>query len=554
MDDALLECILSPEGELFRTTVFDRLSSGNRGEGRLFLVRNSNSAALQRHVPGIVKLGEKNRAIPLWKYFRKLQPGEAGIVSGEYRASGQLGRSARRVLEFLRTEGRENLCFVQIPDTVFEEIVDKADKKGYQASRIGAKSDSPAFHVQRTLATEEVPDELAHEYIGDAPSVKLVRQHIYRARKHALPVLIQGESGTGKEIVARNVHFYRHRDRMGGETFQAVNCSAIPDTLIESELFGHAPGAFTDAKRRRDGLWKTAGDGTLFLDEIGELPLMSQAKILRALEENRIRPVGADSDIAVSARIVVATNRDLYAMVRHGTFREDLYYRLRVFLIPTPPLREHPEDIPMIAQWLWSRTIAPKTGHLPDPVTESLAEYNWPGNVRELKTVIAALFAWFGNHVETREQTETIMYLVGCPTAQLFEGPSNIPSSVRKAVALRHIQQAAETLGGLQYVLEHDTAGDEPSVAQRWGLPAVLSERHRELNELCSNPLAFDSPEVYEAVHGATGKLGYMLQVLESDHKPSRRRSLGRELAREIEQVRERLTQHVERLLPGIRS
>src|SRR5712691_1175900 len=201
-------------------------------------------------------------------------------------------------------------------------------------------------------------------------------------------VLIQGESGTGKELVARALHYNGLRRR---HPFVPVNCAAMPEGLLESELFGHTRGAFTGAQIARRGLFLEASRSTLFLDEIGDMPLGMQAKLLRVLEQRQIRPVGSDREVEVDVRVLAATHRDLAGAVQQGTFREDLYYRLRVMLVQVPPLREHREDIPLLAETFLQRYV---TDNKLEPrrftraALRALEQYDWPGNVRQLSHVI----------------------------------------------------------------------------------------------------------------------------------------------------------------------
>lgn len=210
-------------------------------------------------------------------------------------------------------------------------------------------------------------------------------------------VLINGESGTGKEVAARALH--RMSPRVGGP-FAPVNCAAISAELIESELFGHVKGAYTGAQQSREGLFYYARGGTLFLDEISELPLAAQAKLLRALEERRIRPVGSEQEIAVDVRVIAATNRDLKAEVAAQRFRPDLYYRLQVLEVTLPPLGERVDDIPLLVDHFMGQ-LAPALGVPPlalDPRTLArLADYDWPGNVRELRNLVerSLILGWF---------------------------------------------------------------------------------------------------------------------------------------------------------------
>jgi DNA-binding NtrC family response regulator len=227
------------------------------------------------------------------------------------------------------------------------------------------------------------------DLIGNSPLIIKIREDIERASQFPdVSVLIRGESGTGKELVARSIH--RKSNRAVG-AFIPVNCAAIPRDMFESEFFGHVKGAFTDAQARREGLFKAADGGTLFLDEVGEIPLELQAKLLRVLEDKRVRPVGMDRELPVDVRVIGATNRDLLEEVRLGRFRKDLYYRLNVMDIHIPPLRERAEDIPELASFFYKQA-ALRAGKLVEPLDGSLfdmlSRYYFPGNIRELKNLM----------------------------------------------------------------------------------------------------------------------------------------------------------------------
>src|SRR5947207_13691104 len=249
--------------------------------------------------------------------------------------------------------------------------------------------------VQRRLATENtiLKDELAQRrgaplIVGDDPKLKQVSQALHRAAATDTTVLLEGESGTGKELFARALHALSPRN---DGPFVAINCAAIPETLLETELFGHEKGAFTGAANRKPGKFEMAHRGTLFLDEIGELPLALQAKILRALEEKKFERVGGTSLLHVDVRVVAATNRNLRNAVAAKQFREDLFFRLSVFPIMIPPLRERPSDIPMLAKYFierFCRDLTKKPLSLAPSAVEELLAYQWPGNVRELQNCI----------------------------------------------------------------------------------------------------------------------------------------------------------------------
>ena len=226
------------------------------------------------------------------------------------------------------------------------------------------------------------------ELIGESPAMHKLYDQLSRIADSETSVLLMGESGTGKELAARSLH---KRSRRSGKPFVAVNCAALPETLLESELFGHARGAFTDARSDRKGLFVQAEGGTLFLDEITEMPLTMQPKLLRALEESAVRPVGGDQELPFDARILAATNRDLESAVEEGRFRKDLYYRINVIQLELPPLRSRGTDTLLLAQHFVEQ-FAARSGKqvrgISEAVGERLLAYAWPGNVRELRNVI----------------------------------------------------------------------------------------------------------------------------------------------------------------------
>ncbi|RMB07830.1 sigma-54-dependent transcriptional regulator [Eilatimonas milleporae] len=224
--------------------------------------------------------------------------------------------------------------------------------------------------------------------IGDSPAMTAAKTLAEKAAGTAIPVLIEGESGVGKEVFARAIH--AAGDRAGGP-FVAVNCGAIPENLVESILFGHEKGAFTGATEKRRGKFVEASGGTLFLDEVGELPLEIQVKLLRALQEQEIDPVGSRDSVKVDIRVISATNRHLYDLVATGAFREDLYYRLNVFPITLPPLRERREDIPALVRHFLARIADMEDVGLKSAgrdVIALLQHYDWPGNIRQLQNAL----------------------------------------------------------------------------------------------------------------------------------------------------------------------
>jgi len=224
-----------------------------------------------------------------------------------------------------------------------------------------------------------------HGIIGSSAKIQEVLRVASRLKDTRTSVLISGESGTGKELIARAIHF---RGVFANRPFVAVDCGSLVPTLIESELFGYEKGAFTGALKSKQGLFQSADTGSVFLDEIGELPLELQAKLLRVLQEKEVRPVGSNQRVKVDVRIIAATNRDLEAAYKNGTFRKDLYFRLNVITVHVPALRERRSDIPMLVNWFCER-YAPGTDlHVSNAAMKALMNYDWPGNVRELENCV----------------------------------------------------------------------------------------------------------------------------------------------------------------------
>lgn len=299
--------------------------------------------------------------------------------------------------------------------------------------------------------------------VGNSPSMQEVFHLIRQVAPTSATVLITGESGTGKELAARAVH---DLSQASAGPFIALNCAGIPDTLIESELFGHERGAFTGAVERRRGCFELAQNGSIFLDEIGEMPLALQAKLLRVLEGRKVRRLGAATEIDVNARVLAATNRPLEDSVKNGTFREDLYFRLNVLQIPLPPLREHLSDLQILNEALIGQLNArhqSRVAGLSKEAFEMLMSYGWPGNVRELRNVLerAVILAGEGeirpvhlpkNINGRRDVMESVVEADGVPTVRLAAG-TTVEEAERQLIqlTLKHTNnnktRAAELLG-----------------------------------------------------------------------------------------------------------
>jgi len=322
---------------------------------------------------------------------------------------------------------------------------------------------SRMVHVQPLLAGEE--DTVADAIVGRCRAMKEVYKAIGRVAAQNLTVLLLGESGTGKEVVAQAI--YHHSERAKGP-FQAINCAAIPDALLESEMFGHEKGAFTDAQRQRIGKLEQADGGTLFLDEVGDMSPMTQAKLLRVLQDSSFERVGSNTPIKVDVRIIAATNHDLKKLVSEGLFRLDLYYRLSVVSIHLPPLREREDDLKILAEYFLRkyskefgkdiRAIAPETLKL-------LEAYHWPGNVRELESVMKqslltargnVLLPEFVPHLVV-EETHGVPSMSDCETLsesfiaqRIAAGSDNLYGEAIATAERKLLSQVLEHTGGNQ--------------------------------------------------------------------------------------------------------
>jgi formate hydrogenlyase transcriptional activator len=331
-------------------------------------------------------------------------------------------------------------------------------------------SPSGAERVQSRFVDSE-NDQCSTEFdgiVGSSPALRAVLDQVRIVAPTGATVLIGGETGTGKELIARAIHVHSERRH---RPFVKVNCAAIPAELLESELFGHERGAFTGALAQRIGRFEAAGGGTLFLDEIGDMPLHLQTKLLRVLQEQEFERVGGNRTIRVDVRIVAATNRDLKGMVEENKFRADLYYRLAVFPVTVPPLRERREDIPMLARYF----VQKHAGHMgrniesiPAHAMETLTNYDWPGNVRELQNVIERSVVLSGGpelHVALPE------IITGSTPVALQGRASNVTELSERARIMQALTDANGMVGGAN------------GAAARLGLKrTTLQSRMRKLN------------------------------------------------------------------------
>lgn len=332
------------------------------------------------------------------------------------------GTDGLAALQTMRTENRA-VPVIMLTGT-------KSVKTAVDAMKLGAADylskpfdvEELQIVIERTLGKQELEQEVRqlraqvvqryafHNLIGKSPAMQEIYAKIEQVADSRTTVLVTGESGTGKELVAKAIHYNSARRE---RPFVALNCAALPETLIESELFGHEKGSFTDATARRVGQFELAHTGTLFLDEIGDLSAATQAKLLRVLQEREFTRVGGVQSIKVDVRIVAATNKNLDEMVRKNQFREDLYYRINVIALYLPPLRERGEDIALLAKHFLAKRIEEEKRPPQEFTKDSLeliSHYPWPGNVREMENIIEQAFIWSkGSDVITPEHLPNIL-------------------------------------------------------------------------------------------------------------------------------------------------
>ncbi|HTR64813.1 MAG TPA: sigma-54 dependent transcriptional regulator [Terriglobales bacterium] len=320
--------------------------------------------------------------------------------------------------------------------------------------------------------------------VGASAKIQDVLRMVSRLKDTRTPVLISGESGTGKELIARAIHF---RGALASRPFVAVDCGSLVPTLIESELFGYEKGAFTGAMRSKPGLFQSANSGTVFLDEIGELPLEMQAKLLRVLQEKEVRPVGSNQKVKVDVRVIAATNRDLEAEYRNGTFRKDLYFRLNVVTVHLPSLRERRSDVPMLVHWFLDRYAKGESVQVTSAAMKCMLQYDWPGNVRELENCIERAVALGDRRtIDVGDLPPAVM-----SDASYERGEADLSESALSSTDLEDIERAT-----IQRVFEQ-VNGDKVRAGKMLGISrATLYRKLKRYNIGPRTSIASGSPRL----------------------------------------------------------
>jgi DNA-binding NtrC family response regulator len=383
--------------------------------------------------------------------YKVLDSQAIDIVLLDLKLPGASGLEALRVIKGRRPNAVVVIItgFATVPSAVqamkmgaFEYI-----SKPFTVDELRVMLERAIDELKMTTEKRVLRERLRSKYgfgsiIGRSPEMEKLYRIVSKAAQSTHPVLIMGESGTGKELVARSIHYSGpYHDK----PFIPVDCGSLVPTLIESELFGYARGAFTGAVRAKEGLLAIANGGTVFLDEIGELPVDLQAKLLRAIQEKEIRPVGSTKRVPINVRILAATNRDLEAAVAEGTFRRDLYFRLNVLTLKIPPLRDRKQDIPLLLEHFLER-LSRSTGAqrtVSEEATKVLMSYDWPGNVRELENCLERACALSsGPTVQVADLPSPIQTALHHMPLEAIDGPKIVPiADLEKQAILRTIDQ-----------------------------------------------------------------------------------------------------------------
>jgi DNA-binding NtrC family response regulator len=495
------------------TTLAERQPEG------VYLVVEDALPDIHRFVGLFTDRGRKHDARPLSKLLLR-QPG-VPFVRAAFSNVGQLKRSIRILLEKAAHLEERKAYVVGVAHSMFEKVAAGFGMPSHDEARWAPSNDE-----QESMDLEDVPPDLEDKLTGASPEMRDVRQRVVRAAREDYAVLVQGDTGTGKEVVARSIHTLNPTRRH--QPFVAVNCGAIPRELFESQVFGYVGGAFTGALRQgSEGLWRFAKGGTIFLDEIGDLAPEHQVKILRALEERTVLPVGSTREVGVGARVIAATNRDLYSMTLSGEFREDLYYRLASLVINLPPLRDRPEDVERLANLFW-KEIAPRRPPLAHDVIRELQRYRWRGNAREVRYILMNLHTTFPKSIPNVARLKAVVRMRA--PEQGSQGENGSEEAMRRVDSLRHLRRARASVARVQRLVRALGLNDSDT-DRRIRLLTNVGGCLTDLQLLGTRPERFEIP-TFEAVHRLAGGLA-VFQSLLSHNDPASLRYGKKELAGE---------------------
>lgn len=472
-----------------------------------FVVSRNDLQLFLAFKEAVVDCGEK----PESKELARLMLGKrkVPVVATRFAKAGRVKQGVRALLEQARSRGEENLYVIGIRDELFQKLWDLCESAAAVSRRRGRSKGASGLldpeHLESILLEETeplaIPAALSAKYVGESESVKIVLQRIVRAAATGTPALVLGETGTGKGIVARQIHENSARK---DQPFITVNCSAIPTELFELEFFGCVEN-LTHKAPARIGYCEQAGAGTLFLDEVADLSLFHQGKLLRVLEEEEFWRIGSRHSKKFGARVIAATNRDLFEMTRSGAFRDDLYYRLRGMMIFTPPLRAHRDDIPALANRFWADTPLGQAPPLSAKVLAELQTYPWNGNVRDLRLFLNAARSAFGRKpLDVRRVRMLWLSEAHMRSARLSKAAAGKPANPPWFDCLQHLRQTTELAHAVRETLKPLDGTGPPAGAEAQAMRAAALDRLNEIDALCRDRRRFG----IEAVQGVAAALG----------------------------------------------
>jgi len=447
---------------------------------------------------GYFDCGEKNEKIDLkraLKFDEKRDRDKPKLLAFN---SNSIGAFKRGLNAFLKNHYTKNdpPCLIIIQENNFEILMREGAKTTEKVKKSTLKMKDSLFQLINIPESSPVMEQLKEEFIGDSLDAQHIRSLIYRASQTDSPVLILGETGTGKDVIAKQIYELSKEYKRGPFS---INCAALPETLLEGELFGYVKGIYTGADKDKKGLFEEADGGTIFLDEIGDLSLANQVKILQVVENKSFRKIGSSKTINVNVRIIAATNRNLFAMMRQGLFREDLYYRINTILIKASPLREHPDDIPVLAKAYWKKKN--RVGTLTGKFLNYLKTYSWPGNVRELNALLNSIADHFGDISPTSEHVEAIRKWRQEELVQAKSIENDDPAKLLKIKSqqvLISVQNILRTIKLEIHKYISEQTGNVTGISSSDELKTLISPQIVSLNELCFAPSYFIRWEIFK--------------------------------------------------------
>ncbi len=477
----------------------DKLPEEITQAGTISLIKGLDFETVRKHFEkaGYLDCGDKREKINLKRALRfdvKKNREQPKLVVFNTNSTGAFKRGLYTFYEnhFTPTDPP---CLIIIPETLFETLIrDGAKNKKRRVSKPSIGEKNSLFQLMNIPESNPLMKKLEQVYIGKSIEVQHTRALIYRASQSNSPVLILGESGTGKDVIATQIYENSTTYKKG---FYRVNCSALPESLLEGELFGYVKGSFTGANTNKVGLFTAAEHGTIFLDEIGDLSLANQVKILHAVENQGIRQIGSNKTKPVNVRIISATNRNLDAMMMQGTFREDLFYRISSFRIKAYSLREHPDDIPILAKAYWEKKG--RQGLLSKKFLEYLKTYHWPGNVRELNALLNSIVDYYTDISPSPEHVDAIQKFRQEVLTQANTQEKNDPAQILKIKSQNVLISIQNILRAIKIELRPVIyEPSEPNNETSENLKKFIHQQADTLNNLCMEPTYFKCWEVFK--------------------------------------------------------